>query len=146
MVTIRRAEAADEPIVFELLRKLMSAAQEDSPLHTAAGRAAFHRVLTGEEGELLLAEETGKVLGLVTLSYPLAIRCGGCYGSIEEFIVSEEARGKGVGGKLLEAAIERARLRGCSELVVNRPSALGLPVYLRHGWTDAGKCLLMRPV
>ena len=84
------------------------------------------------------------MLGLVTLAYPTAIRCGGIYGSIEEFIVNEHARGKGVGGRLLETAKEKAAEMGCRELVVSRPSDIGYPVYLQHGWDDAGKCLFMR--
>jgi GNAT superfamily N-acetyltransferase len=59
---------------------------------------------------------------MVTLSYPLAIRCGGVYACIEEFVVGPQARGKGVGGLLLEAAIRRAREMGCAEIQVKRPS------------------------
>ena len=84
------------------------------------------------------------MIGLITLSYPTAIRCGGKYSCIEEFIVSEQARGKGVGGKLLEAAIAEATARGCYQIQVNRPSEIGYPVYLRHGWEDLGKHLDMR--
>lgn len=152
MVDIRQATTEDREVVFDLLRQLMSAGGESSrdsaasPINQPSGEETFRRILEGDEGDILLAEEDGTVLGLATLAYPVAIRCGGVYGSIEEFIVNEKARGKGVGGKLLEAAIDLARSRGCSEMVVNRPSDLGLPVYLRHGWKDAGKCLLMQPV
>ncbi len=146
MVSIREATSDDKEAVFSLLRQLMSGANEDSPINADSGDETFRAVLEGDQGDVLLAEEDGTSLGLCTLAYPVAIRCGGCYASIEEFIVVEAARGKGVGGKLLEAAIEKAAARGCREMVVNRPSDLGLPVYLRHGWKDAGKCLLMQPV
>ena len=146
MVSIREATIDDRAVVFGLLRQLMSAAGEDGQINQASGDETFRSVIEGDQGDVLLAEEDGTVLGLCTLSYPVAIRCGGCYASIEEFIVDEAARGKGVGGKLLQASIEKASARGCYEMVVNRPSDLGLPVYLRHGWKDAGKCLLMQPV
>lgn len=145
MVNIREATLDDKAAVFDLLRQLMGAADGDSPINQSSGDETFRKVIEDEQGDLLLAEEDGTVLGLVTLSYPLAIRCGGSYSSIEEFIVNEKARGKGVGGKLLQAAIDLAASRGCNEMVVNRPSDVGLPVYLRHGWLDAGKCLLMNP-
>jgi GNAT superfamily N-acetyltransferase len=146
MVKIREATIDDKEAVFDLLRQLMSTANEDSPINQASGDETFQAVIEGNQGDVLLAEEDGTALGLCTLAYPVAIRCGGSYASIEEFIVNEAARGKGVGGKLLEASIDLAKSRGCREMVVNRPSDLGLPVYLRHGWKDAGKCLLMQPV
>ena len=144
MVEIREATIEDEGTVFDLLRQLMVSATDESPVNQQRGTNTFRRMLANEEmGTVFLAEEDGKALGLLTLSYPVAIRCGGIYSCIEEFIVIEQARGKGVGGALLEASVERATARGCHELQVNRPSELGMPVYLRHGWHDAGKCLLL---
>lgn len=143
MVNIREATLEDQASVFDLLRQLMSGAAEESPINQPSGAETFCSVVEDGYGTILLAEEGGEMLGLVTLAYPVAIRCGGIYGSIEEFIVTERARGRGVGGKLLEAAIHKAEEKGCRELVVNRPSELGYPVYLRHGWKDVGRHLLM---
>ena len=144
MVEVREATIGDEAGVFDLLKQLMSGANEESPINRQSGVDTYQQMLKGETGTVFVAIEDGSMLGLVTLSDPVAIRCGGTYSSIEEFIVSEQARGKGVGGALLEAAIARATGRGCYELLVSRPSELGYPVYLRHGWQDAGKALLMK--
>lgn len=144
MVEVREATIEDEDGVFDLLRQLMSGANEESAINRQSGVDTYRQMLKGETGTVFVAIEDGSMLGLVTLSYPVAIRCGGTYSSIEEFIVSEQARGKGVGGALLEASIARATERGSYELLVSRPSDLGYPVYLRHGWQDAGKCLLLR--
>jgi GNAT superfamily N-acetyltransferase len=146
MVIIRKATLEDKAEVFDLLRQLMASASEESAINQDSGVETFYSVVSGDQGDVLLAEEDGSVFGMVTLSYPVAIRCGGTYASIEEFVVKEKARGKGVGGRLLVAAIDLAQERGCHEMVVNRPSDAGLPVYLRHGWKDAGKNLLMQPV
>ncbi len=146
MVTIRAATADDEQEVLNLLRQLMTSATDESPVNQPIGSETFREVVKGDVGVVLIAEEDDQALGLVTLSFPIAIRCGGPYSCIEEFIVTEAARGKGVGGKLLEAAIARAADRGCYELQVNRPSEIGYPVYLAHGWQDLGKHLGLRPV
>ncbi|MFQ5381647.1 MAG: GNAT family N-acetyltransferase [Dehalococcoidia bacterium] len=146
MVEVREATAADQEDVLGLLRQLMSAATEESAINQPSGIEVFRELLDGRAGSVLVAEEDGVILGLITLSYPVAIRCGGPYSCIEEFIVSERARGKGVGGRLLEAAIAKAAERGCFELQVNRPSDLGYPVYIEHGWEDLGKHLSLRPV
>jgi GNAT superfamily N-acetyltransferase len=145
MVNIREATIKDQEEVFDLLRQLMTSANMDSPINQPSAIDTFRQVIEEGKGTVLVAEEDGKMLGLLTLSYPVAIRCGGIYSCIEEFIVTEKARGKGVGGKLLEAAISKATEKGCYELQVNRPSELGYPVYMRHGWKDLGKHLNFYP-
>jgi GNAT superfamily N-acetyltransferase len=145
MVNIREATINDQEEVFDLLRQLMTSANMDSPINQPSAIDTFRQVIEEGKGTVLVAEEDGKMLGLLTLSYPVAIRCGGIYSCIEEFIVTEKARGKGVGGKLLEAAISKATEKGCYELQVNRPSELGYPVYMRHGWKDLGKHLNFYP-
>jgi len=145
MVIIREATIGDQAAVFDLLRQLMTSATEESPINQPVAIETFRRVVEEEQGAILLAEEDGQMLGLITLSYPVAIRCGGIYSCIEEFIVTEQARGKGVGGKLLKAAIQKATEKGSRELQVNRPSDVGLPVYIRHGWKDLGKHLNLYP-
>ena len=146
MLAIRKAEMEDESVVFELLKQFPPENIHGTrPFEWDKGVTIFREIIGDEEkGTVLLAEEGGDLLGICSLSYPIAIHCGGMYSCIEEFIVSEKSRGKGVGGKLLEAAIARASEKGCYEIQVNRPSELGYPVYLRHGFLDAGKHLLMR--
>jgi len=145
MVTVRKATVRDQEAVLDLIRQLMSSAAEDSPINRPSAVDTFQQVIEEGLGTVLLAEEDGQALGLITLSYPVAIRCAGRYSCIEEFIVTEDARGKGVGGKLLKAAIETATEKGCFELQVNRPSEVGYPVYLRYGWQDLGKHLNLYP-
>lgn len=146
MLKIRPAETGDEGAVFELLKQFPSENIPGTrPFEWDKGRAIFKEIIADEDkGTILLAEEDDRLLGICSLSYPVAVRCGGRYTCIEEFIVGPESRGKGVGGRLIEAVIARATERGCYEIQVNRPSQLGYPVYLRHGFLDAGKHLLMR--
>jgi len=145
MVIIREATIDDQAGVFDLLRQLMTSATTESPINQPGAIETFRRVVEEEQGTILVAEEDRQMLGLVTLSYPMAVRCGGIYSCIEEFIVTEEARGKGVGSKLLEAAIRKATEKGSYELQVNRPSDIGYPVYIRLGWEDLGKHLNYYP-
>ena len=146
MIEIRKATIEDEVGVFDLLRQLLSSVPpSESAVNSPSGTDTFGEIVNKDEkGTIFVAEEDDKMIGLITLSYPTAIRCGGKYSCIEEFIVSEQARGKGVGGKLLEVAIAEATARCCYEIQVNRPSELGYPVYLQHGWEDLGKHLDLR--
>ena len=145
MINIRKTTIEDQEKVFELLRQLMTSATAESPINQPSAAETFRQVINEDKGTVLVAEEDGTMLGLVTLSYPVAIRCGGIYSCIEEFIVNEQARGKGVGSKLLQVAIDKASEKGSYELQVNRPSELGYPVYLRQGWKDLGKHLNYYP-
>jgi GNAT superfamily N-acetyltransferase len=117
---------------------------EELPNDQQAAAETFTRLSDDRERySIFVAEEDGKLLGMITMSYPHAVRCCGVYTCIEEFIVAAEGRGKGIGGKLLSAAIEEAEKKKCYELQVNNPSAAGYPVYLRYGIKDVGKHLKM---
>jgi len=143
MIAVRRATREDEGQVIALLNQFPPSDQVigDSP---AVG-VTFRQVVESPElGSILVAEDGGDIIGVITLSYPTAIRCGGLYTCVEEFIVGEQARGRGVGGRLLQAAIDEARESGCYEIQVNNPSDLGYPVYLRHGLTTIGRHLRMQ--
>lgn len=143
MLEIRDATIGDKEQVFDLLRQLMTGATAESPVNQPSGETTFRELIESDKGDIIVAVEDGTMLGLVALGYLTTMRCGGIYGSIEDFIVTEQARGKGVGGRLLEAAISRATEVGCPEFVVQRPSEIGTPVYLGHGWKDVGKLLYM---
>ena len=80
------------------------------------------------------------MLGLVTVSYNLAIRYAGEYAQLEELIVAPEARGKNVGGLLVQAAIERARTRGCAEfgLYLLEATEHNRPFYEKYGFRHVG--------
>lgn len=137
---IRYANVKDEQSVISLIGQFPEAESEQWNIEASA--KAFKKIVHNPElGTILVAEEDGEVLGVLTLSYPTAIRCGGLYTCIEEFIVHEKGRGKGIGGSLLKAALKVAASKGCFELQVNNPSPLGYPLYLKHGLKDTGKHL-----
>lgn len=143
-MNIRKATLEDEARILVLLQQLLIAGGEvggdwnDEP-------GTIRRVLENPDlGSILVAEEDGEIAGLTTLSFPFAIRCKGRYSCIEENIVDSKHRGKGVGSKLLKAAIAEAAAQGCDELQVNSPSEMGLPLYIRNGLKDNGKALKIK--
>jgi GNAT superfamily N-acetyltransferase len=138
---IRKATIEDEARVISLLKKLLIPGGEVGQDWSDESHV-FRRIVENPElGTILVAEESGEIAGVTTLSFPTAIRCEGLYSCIEENIVDERFRGKGVGGKLLRAAIAEADEKGCDELQVNNPSEMGYPLYIRNGLEDKGKHL-----
>ncbi len=137
MVDIRKATLNDETRVIELIKEFP---EGEIVIDWNKAAAAFREIIKDpDKGIIFVAEEDGTVAGVVTMSFPFATRCAGRYSCLEEVIVGEQLRGKGIGGKLLEAAIAEATEKGCYELQVNRTSEMGYPLYLHHGFLDMGK-------
>jgi ribosomal protein S18 acetylase RimI-like enzyme len=112
MVSTRRAKLADERRVLELLGQLFERDMSSEP----ARGAAFRRMLASERGFVIVAEEAGATLGVISVSLNLAIRFDFAYAQIEELVVDSAARGKQAGAILVRAALEEARRRGCEEM------------------------------
>ncbi len=111
--TIRPARPQDEARVLELLKALGGEKLEV----TEGVRAAFTDVLDGPRGSIRVVEDDGgKVAGMISFSFNLAMRYGGEYAQIEELIVDEAYRGYGLGALLVDAAIAAACERGCKEI------------------------------
>lgn len=62
-------------------------------------------------------------------------------GHIGRMAVLRESRGKGVGARLLDALIERARARGISRVALNA-QAHAAPFYARFGFLVAGEAFM----
>jgi GNAT superfamily N-acetyltransferase len=143
---IRRARIDDEPQVFNLFSRLTSRKRTDQyRVDQKTGPSIYRRIIENPDlGVILVAEDIEKILGVITLSYPVAIRCSGPYARIEEYIVDEANRGRGIGGMLLDAAIKEARKMNCFDLQVNNPSELGRPLYLNRGFEDGGEYMRLK--
>jgi GNAT superfamily N-acetyltransferase len=137
---IRAAAEADEEVCLEMIEALT--AEESIP----GWSATFKALLDGIRGEVLVADEGGTLLGVVTVSYNLAIRYAGEYAQLEELIVDPAARGKNVGGLLVEGAIERARTRGCAEfgLYLIEATERNRPFYEKYGFRYVGSEMRQR--
>jgi len=112
MLSTRPAKLADEHRVLELLGQLFERDLSGEPQRGPA----FRRMLASERGFVIVAEEDGATLGVISVSLNLAIRFDFAYAQIEELVVDSAARGKQAGAILVRAALEEARRRGCEEM------------------------------
>jgi ribosomal protein S18 acetylase RimI-like enzyme len=104
MATTRYARAEDENDVIRLLTQLFS--DRDVPWEKC--RATFRELLHTPRGVVLVAEDVSGVVGVISLSFTLAIRYGGDYAQIEELVVDTRCRGQGYGALLVKAAMAEA--------------------------------------
>ncbi|MEM7425877.1 MAG: GNAT family N-acetyltransferase [Pseudomonadota bacterium] len=140
---IRPAGEADRGAIVDLLEALTNALANDGiPFRKTENGKAISSFVANERGCVLLAEDETGTLGLVTASFNLALRYDGEYAQVEELIVTEAARGKGVGGKLVCAVIEAARERGCIEVGLYAVPR-NQPFYEKMGFSYAGPDMRM---
>lgn len=116
-VNVVEAQAVDQRLLdaFERLTPQLSSSG------IVPGEDVLTEIVTSPATVLLMAEDEGRYVGSLTLvlfRIPTGIRAW-----IEDVVVDESARGKGVGSALNVAAIERAQRVGARTVdLTSRPS------------------------
>ena len=117
LLEIREATEVDDALVAAMARLVPQLSSSNPP----PDAAALFAIVASDASVLLLAEEDGEVVGAMTLvvfTIPTGVRAW-----IEDVVVDEAARGRGVGDALNRAAIERAREAGARTVdLTSRPS------------------------
>lgn len=109
-VSIRAASEVDDALVAAFAR-LIPQLSSSSPAPSAADLLA---IVDNPNSVLFIAEVDGSVVGSLTLAFyriPTGLKAW-----IEDVVVDDAARGKGVGEALNQAAIAEARKRGAKNV------------------------------
>lgn len=130
---IRSAVAEDRDRCLELLNTLGGSTTEKTG-------AIFDQLLSQERGAVLVAEHEGAVMGMISISFNLAMRYDGEYCQVEELIVDPAARGLKAGGALVQASVDCAKARGCGEagLYLVPETYHNQPFYEKYGFELIG--------
>jgi GNAT superfamily N-acetyltransferase len=115
-VTFRRARQADVPALVMLLRddSIASAREQSEGTVDDSYWHAFEAIDADDRQLLAVAEDGRDVVGTLQLTFiPYLTYKGGERAQIEAVRVRGASRGSGIGRRMLEWAIERARDRGC---------------------------------
>ena len=137
-VILRLAKLEDQQRCSELLDVLAKATSDP---HEIFGSETFEKLISNERGSLVVAEESGNVLGMASISFNLALRYNGEYCQLEELVVDPDARGKNVGGLLIEETIRLAKIRGCKEfgLYILKSTKHNQTFYEKYGFIKVGE-------
>ena len=120
MASVRAAREEDIPRILELYQQLAITDAETERQHTLP--LEHYRKAFGEIGdflglELLVAEEAGEVIGsLVLVIVPNLSHGARPWAVIENVIVDERYRRRGVGRLLMEYAVSQARAMDCCRI------------------------------
>ena len=136
-VNIRLAIPEDEEQCSKLLDVLAEATSDPNNIFDSN---TFNELISNERGSLVIAEEEGKILGMASVSFNLALRYNGEYSHLEELVVDQDARGKNVGGLLIEETLRQAKNRGCKEfgLYLLESTKHNQPFYEKYGFVKIG--------
>ena len=136
-ITVRFAELMDRDRCEELLNLLVG--NTAAPQNIFSGQV-FETIVSGRYGRVLLACEDELALGMASISFNYALRYVGRYAQLEELIVDPVARGKNVGGLLVEEALKTARDEGCKEfgLYLLESTKHNQPFYEKYGFGVIG--------
>jgi GNAT superfamily N-acetyltransferase len=105
--------------------------------------ASVEKLIERTDTEFLLASpsDDSPPAGVCQLRFRFSVWTAADDCWLEDLYVEEAARGSGVGGALVDAAIERARVRGCRriELDTSESNETALRLYERHGFSTSSK-------
>ncbi|PWU70101.1 MULTISPECIES: GNAT family N-acetyltransferase [Gracilibacillus] len=99
---------------------------------------AFMAISADQNNELIVACRDNEVIGVEQITFtPYLTHQGGWRATIEGVRVSASVRGLGIGTKLIQYAIDRAKVRGCHlvQLTTDKQRPEALQFYQRLGFS-----------
>ncbi len=140
VVTVSDVDKADVPAVKPLIAELIDALEDRSVFDVERAMENCSALLGRPDHHLLLAQIDGRPCGFLHLTTRQGILHDHPSGLIDELVVGREFRGHGIGRLLMNAAIDRCRALGCSEVEVSTETSNreAQEFYRRCGFDDAG--------
>lgn len=145
---VRKAQIDDLPAISALVERYWRF-ERIAGFRAGHVREALEKLLEGELGEVWISirshpsaerrsEAQRAIEGYLILVYVFSLEHGGLTAEIDEFFVQRHARSRGQGARLLAAAEQAARRRGCANLSlqVGTRNARAKHFYLREGFLE----------
>ncbi len=134
---INQADSTDIDELCILLDVLFSQEAEFVSDHELQGRG-LKKILNNKDiGIILVARDSEKVVGMVSILFTVSTALGERVGNLEDFVVLPEYRGNGIGSDLISYAVNFAKQRGCKRitLLTDYDNHDAHRFYLRHGFS-----------
>ncbi|ADG67297.1 GCN5-related N-acetyltransferase [Planctopirus limnophila DSM 3776] len=133
---ISLATTDDIPALSELLSILFTQEAEfvANPSAQSAGLKAI--IENPSVGRILKFEIEGEIIGMVNLLYTVSTALGARVAILEDMVVNPSQRSHGLGGLLLDAAIQQASQDGCRRmtLLTDCDNTKAMRFYERRGF------------
>lgn len=112
-MTIRRAKASDYKKLIDLYNGFVGENR-----YSKYDNDSFGKVIKSKNNFVYVSEENYKMVGFVTFSVRLVIRYPKPIAELDELYVLPEYRRKGVGQKLMEKILSKAKELNCYRLFI----------------------------
>ncbi|MFO0900284.1 MAG: GNAT family N-acetyltransferase [Pirellulales bacterium] len=139
MTTISAATPADVPALADLLAVLYAQEAEFIFERTTQERGLRLILAAPALGQIFVARDEERLLGMVNLLFTISTAEGAPACWLEDVVVRPESRGVGIGGQLVEHAIDYARRHGFRRisLLTDRTNEAAQRFYARHGFVSS---------
>jgi GNAT superfamily N-acetyltransferase len=127
---IRPARLSDADRLFPLVEQFATSYR---PERTAFERS-FPLLVAAEHADCLVAELAGRLVGYALAFRLVTLYANGIVVELQELMVATDARGLGVGRRLVEAVCARAQVAGAVEVTVPTRRAGGY--YVKLGFEE----------
>ena len=115
-VVVRAAKPDDLLPLLTLYQQLNA---DDPPVEPVLAQAVLHDILASPHFELLVAELAGDLVGTCYLNVvPNLSRGLSPYAVLENVVVEQHLRGRGIGQAIVRHALQRAWQRGCYKVML----------------------------
>nr|QNO52287.1 acetyltransferase YpeA [Methanosarcinales archaeon ANME-1 ERB6] len=113
MILVRPSKESDEASVYDLITSLMEVSLDQKSFHDV-----FVQNLRDDTVLYYVVESDGCVVCFASIHICPQLHHAGLVGEIQELIVHESLRGKGIGAQLLSRLEQEAQNRGCVSIEV----------------------------
>jgi len=147
MTTFRPAAAADVDGIVGLMRAFY--ADDGYPFDEATARAALAGLAREPaRGAVWVAEADGGIAAYLIVTLGYSLECGGLDAMVDEVVVAEGARGRGLGREALAVAEAYCRRAGVRVLRLEvEPDKDGAQrLYQRVGFVEHRRRLMSKPL
>ncbi|NTW48562.1 MAG: GNAT family N-acetyltransferase [Chlorobiales bacterium] len=145
-ISVRPAEPNDIDDLLDLLKILFSI-EIDFTFNDTVQREGLRLMLEDKASRaVMVAEYGGQVIGMATVQSHISTASGAAVGIIEDVVVKQSFRGRGVGKKLLDEIEAWAKQHGMKrvQLLADRTNDPALKFYDSLQWTPTRLVCLMK--
>ena len=115
---IDKATLLDIPQLCILLDSLFSQEIEFKPNTQAQVDGLTTIIKNNEVGDVFVARQEGKIIGMINLLYTISTALGGKVAFLEDMVISSDSRGLGIGSKLISYTTQYAKDNECSRITL----------------------------
>lgn len=137
-LTLEPAAHEDLAAIGRLLEELIAAVENDASFDSGHALQNCRTMMDDANSHMIVAKERRTVAGFISFTTRKTLLHSEPSGLVDELVVAENYRGRGIGHRLIEAAISKCKELGCSEIEVSteKSNTAARRFYARCGFQE----------